>query len=278
MNNRRVVIITGASSGIGFFISQRLEKIYNLILISKTESKLKKCNEKLEHDHSFYSIDISDKKQVEKFFHNLKNDIDEVYGLINCAGIFGGIGKISQVNPKDFDKAFNVNFFGSYYMNYFALRFYRSHGLKKIINFSGGGATYPFPRYSSYACSKIALVKLTENLAIEYPNIDCNIIAPGFINTNLAQQTLNAGKDRAGDFYDKTIDMLHEGGQPVTKVAGLIKFLLSKKSQKISGKFISAQWDNWEDIDFQKKLRSEKDLCTLRRIDDLNFTLINERI
>ena len=273
MKDKKTVILTGASSGIGFFIAKQLDKHYKLILISRTESKLKQCSESLSHKHVFYSIDVSDIRQVEQFYNDLIINNDKIFGLINCAGIFGGIGTLDSINPKDFRKGFEVNFYGSYLMSYFVLKLYSQKGLKKIINFAGGGAAGPFPRYSSYACSKTALVKLTENIAIEFPQVDCNIIAPGFIKTNLAQQTLDAGRDKAGIFYDKTLHMIKKGGQSISKVIGLIDFLLSAESDGITGKFISAQWDIWDDKKFQERLRQEVDLCTLRRIDEKYFTL-----
>ena len=273
MNKQKAVILTGASSGIGFSIAQALDKKYRIILISKTEAKLTKTHKKLNSDNLFYAIDISNKEDVESTYINLDKQIDEIYALINCAGLFGAIGKVDTVSPEKFMTGVNVNLYGSYLMCYYALKFYKFRGLKKLINFSGGGATSPFPNYSSYACSKIAVVKLTENLAREYPGIDSNIIAPGFIKTNLAQQTLDAGRDKAGIFYDKTLHMIKKGGQSISKVIGLIDFLLSAESDGITGKFISAQWDIWDDKKFQERLRQEVDLCTLRRIDEKYFTL-----
>ncbi len=203
MKDKKTVILTVASSGIGFFIAKQLDKYYKLILISRTESRLKQCSESLSQKHVFYSIDVSDIRQVEQFYNDLRINTDKIFGLINCAGIFGEIGTLDSIQPEDFKKGFEVNFFGSYLMIYFIIKLYGKNGLKKIINFAGGGAAGPFPRYSSYACSKTALVKLTENIAIEFPQVDCNIIAPGFIKTNLAQQTLDAGRDKAGIFMIK---------------------------------------------------------------------------
>ncbi len=67
--------------------------------------------------------------------------------------------------------------------------------------------------------------------------------------------------------------MIKKGGQSISKVIGLIDFLLSAESDGITGKFISAQWDIWDDKKFQERLRQEVDLCTLRRIDEKYFTL-----
>jgi len=140
----------------------------------------------------------------------------------------------------------------------------------RIINISGGGTTSPFPNYSSYACSKTAIVKLTENMSVEYPKIDINAIAPGFIRTRLADQTLKA-KEKAGKFYNKTQKMVKSGGQSMKKAVDLVMFLLSKESEGISGKLISAQYDDWSNPNFIDRLKTDKDFCTLRRIDHIHF-------
>jgi len=143
----------------------------------------------------------------------------------------------------------------------------------KIVNLSGGGATRPFPFYSAYAAGKTAVVRLTENLAYEYKDdqISVNAVAPGFVATGIHQATLQAGKKAGHEYLEKTKRLLNEGAVPAEKSAKLTAFLLSKKSNGISGKLISAAWDPWEQQDFQKKCQTDPDFATLRRIDDMNF-------
>jgi 3-oxoacyl-[acyl-carrier protein] reductase len=147
-------------------------------------------------------------------------------------------------------------------------------GRKKIVNYSGGGAASPFPNYSAYATSKIAIVRFTENLSMELSSedFDINCVAPGFVLTRLHKQTLEAGNKTAGDaFYETTKRQIEAGGVPVEKGADLTCFLLSGESDGISGKFISAPWDPWQTLEFQKLLRNNKDVATLRRIDNKSF-------
>jgi 3-oxoacyl-[acyl-carrier protein] reductase len=144
----------------------------------------------------------------------------------------------------------------------------KSPSRKKIVNYSGGGAASPFPNYSAYATSKIALVRYTENIALELAaeSIDINCIAPGFVITRLHRQTLAAGSEAAGaSFYEGTKKQMESGGVPPEKAADLTAFLLSDESDGITGKFISAPWDPWDSLEFQGRLRSDKDFCTIRR-------------
>ena len=104
---------------------------------------------------------------------------------------------------------------------------------------------------------------------------DVNCIAPGFVVTRLHQQTIEAGSDLAPQsFLEQTRKQMKSGGIPPAKSANLTAFLLSSKSDGITGKFISAPWDPWQDVEYQNKLRIDKDLATLRRIDDKYFKKI----
>ncbi|NQV18385.1 MAG: SDR family oxidoreductase [Armatimonadetes bacterium] len=273
--SNKVIIITGASEGIGFSVAKHLSSLNaQLILLSRNESKLKVSVSKLDNRrHKYFSVDVGEAQEVKNLFIKLQKKNTAIYGLINCAGIFGGIGRLDTVPPEVFFKAIKTNLLGTYNMCNFGLSLLKKSTHSKIINFSGGGAASLFPNYTGYACSKIAVVKLTENIAEEYKNenIDVNVIAPGFIKTNLANQTLKAGKSGAGNFYQKTLDMLNCEGIPVEHTLNLVEFLLSERSNGITGKFISAPWDDWDDLTFQQKLRTDKDFCTLRRIDDKYF-------
>ncbi|MDO8655882.1 MAG: hypothetical protein Q7K45_01475, partial [Nanoarchaeota archaeon] len=64
---------------------------------------------------------------------------------------------------------------------------------------------------------------------------------------------------------------IESGGIPPEKAANLCAFLLSEQSNGITGKFISAAWDPWEDESFRNQLRQEKNFGTIRRIDKKNF-------
>jgi short-subunit dehydrogenase len=270
----KTYIITGATHGIGKAISHHLAlSNAKLILISRDISELNQIKKQLHHpeSHTCYNIDVVNSTNVELLFVELEKEYPCIDGLINCAGSFGTIGKLEDVNPVAFQYAINQNLLGPYNMSYFGLQMLLKTGHGKIINFSGGGATDAFPNYSGYACSKIALVKLTENISIEYPYLDINIVAPGFIKTRLSSQTLEAGK-KAGSFYEKTKEMIKEGGVDVVYAIDLVSFLLSSDSDGISGKIISAPWDNWKSKLFQNKLRTDNDFCSLRRIDNRYFT------
>ena len=126
---------------------------------------------------------------------------------------------------------------------------FKKRNTGKIIQISGGGATSPLPFISAYALSKAAIVRFVENLSNEIKkyNIQINAVAPGPLNTDMLKEILKAGPKKVGKaFYNKLLIQNEEGGTDFEKVCDLILFLASKHSNEISGKIISAVWDNWK--------------------------------
>ena len=273
------IIITGGSLGIGFAIAkacagQGAEVIIAARNQGNLEDSLKKIKSISEKNHIAYSLDVGDLKAVKVFAEWIKNEGVVVNGLVNCAGIYGPIGKTPNIDMENFTQAIRINFLGTVYMCSVFSPLLVSSTNKKIVNYSGGGAASPFPNYSAYASSKAAIVRFTENLSreLDEDGFDINCIAPGFVITRLHQETVGAGSEIAGpEFYENTKKQIEEGGVPPEIAAELTIFLLSEDADGITGKFLSAPWDSWQDKTFQEKLREDNDLATLRRIDDKYF-------
>lgn len=274
------IIITGGSLGIGLAIAKECAvQGAQVIIAARNENDLKKANKEIDKisdiKHLSFSLDVSDLNSVKKFAQWTKSKKLEIDGLVNCAGVYGPIGKTSEVDMNEFTNAIQVNLLGTVYMcNIFSSLLVGNQN-KKIINFSGGGGASPFPNYSAYASSKAAIIRFTENIALELieQKFDINCIAPGFVITRLHQQTVSVGADTAGaGFYENTRKQIKDGGVPPENAAELCSFLLSDESNGITGKFISAPWDPWKEKKFQDKLRQDNDFATLRRIDDKYFS------
>lgn len=278
----KTIIVTGGSNGIGLEISKKIAieggKVImiarnedNLIFATEELYKISNIDNKFNIDHHYIVADIGKYKDILK----IKKIIQSYYidGLVNCAGIYGPIGNIKDINMKDFDYAIKVNLMGTVYMCNIISNSKTISKRRKIINFSGGGGTAPFPNYSAYATSKAGIIRLTENLSYELSeNFDVNCIAPGFVATRLHQVTLNAGSNAVGDsFYQSTIKQLKDGGVSPELAANLAVLLLSDDSNGITGKIISAPWDDWSNSDFQELLKNDKDFATLRRIDNKTY-------
>lgn len=213
--------------------------------------------------------DVSDPASCGALVRQAVEKLPPLTILVNNAGVYGPIGRVEEVDWDDWVQAIQVNLLGTVLMCRAVIPFLRSHGYGKIINLSGGGATAPLPRFSAYAASKAAVVRLTETLSEELreDHIDVNAIAPGALNTRMLDQVLAAGPEQTGTaFYTKALQQRDQGGTSLDKPATLTVLLASSASDGISGRLFSALWDDWEQLPERREQLRQSDVYTLRRI------------
>ena len=274
--NKKVAIITGANQGLGLQIAEHyINNGASIAICARNESKLFDVKKNLEknissHQKIFASTcDVSNFEEVNKFIDRVYNELGSIDILVNNAGVYGPKGKIENINWSEWVKAIEINLFGSILMTRAILPFYKKKQRGKIIQLSGGGATNPLPNISAYAASKAAIVRYVETLAEEVRefNIDVNAVAPGALNTQMLDEIIQAGPEKVGSsFYKKSLKQKETGGAPLTIGADLIVFLGSDASNGITGKLISAMWDNWEEWQNHLDELNKSDVYSLRRI------------
>jgi NAD(P)-dependent dehydrogenase (short-subunit alcohol dehydrogenase family) len=212
---------------------------------------------------------VSRDEDVEKVIDHTLNEFGHFEILVNNAGVYGPKGAIDDVAWDEWVDALLVNIAGSVNFARRVVPHFKERRYGKIIQLSGGGATNPLPRISAYATAKAAVVRFAETLAIEVRdfNIDVNSIAPGALNTRLLDEVLDAGPDKVGaDFFARAKRQQAQGGTPLDVPARLAVFLGSGDSDGITGKLISAVWDDWPAFPQHLEELSKSDVYTLRRI------------
>jgi 3-oxoacyl-[acyl-carrier protein] reductase len=225
--------------------------------------------------HRSMQLDVAE----ESGWNRLAGELGDMHGLVCAAAIIDPVGPIGSYTVSDFRRTLEVNVLGSLLAIQTCLPSLRSNR-GAVVTFSGGGATAPLPRFDAYAASKAAIARLTENIAPELADsgVTINCVAPGFVATDIHQSTLAAGPELVGDdYYERTLSELEQGGVPVSEAAELVCLLLEDDPRPaFTGKLISAQWDPWRDVSFRRKLAEQRDLATLRRIDDMLFTSLSK--
>lgn len=272
----RSAIITGANQGLGFAIARRfIEAGANVLLAARNSERLHQAEAELKSHVRPGQIlvsqaaDVSQPEDCQALVSRALETLPNLTILVNNAGVYGPIGRVEDNDWDEWVQALQINLFGTVLMCRAILPHLREQRYGKIINLSGGGATAPLPRFSSYAASKAAVVRFTETLAEEVREhrIDVNAIAPGALNTRLLDQVLAAGPDKTGQaFYQRACKQRDEGGAPLDKGASLAAFLASEASDGITGRLLSAVWDNWTDLPAHQQQLSKSDIYTLRRI------------
>jgi len=271
-----VTVVTGASQGLGRGIAEEFVKEgAHVVICARNGALLETVRSRLEGLANSgqrvlaYAGDVSSPEQMQELFRRTEQEIGLVDVLVNNAGVYGPKGPSESVDLEEWRRALEINLFGTFIPTRFAVAQMKKKGSGKIINLSGGGATNPLPRFSAYAASKAAVVRLTETLAEELRvfSIAVNAIAPGALNTRLLDEVLEAGPELVGSaFYQKALNQRETGGAPIEKGIALCVYLASAASDGITGKLISALWDPWEKLhDFRAELEGN-DIYTLRRI------------
>jgi len=273
----KVAIVTGASQGFGLAVARQFVVegasvaicARDAILLEEVCLELAKATTQGEQKVVSFAVDVSKKDEVEDFVQQVVQDLGRVDILVNNAGVYGPMGEIETIDWNEWVQAIEINLFGSILMSRAALPYLKGQRSGKIIQLSGGGATNPMPRLSAYAVSKAGIVRFVETLAEEVREfgIDVNAIAPGALNTRLLEEVLQAGPEKVGDgFYHKSLQQKESGGASLEIGVGLAVFLGSSASDGITGKLISALWDNWSDWPRHSDELNQSDIYTLRRI------------
>jgi NAD(P)-dependent dehydrogenase (short-subunit alcohol dehydrogenase family) len=273
----RSAIITGANQGLGRSVAEHFVRAgASVLLTARGEYLLRQTATELAtfvllpgQRILFRVADVSKPDHCRATVEQARAELQNPCILVNNAGIYGPFGPVEENDWVEWVRAVEINLFGTVLMCREFLPHMHAAGYGKIINLSGGGATAPLPRISAYAASKAAVVRFTETLAEECrgTRIDVNAIAPGALNTRLMDELIAAGPEKVGaSFHEKMVQQQKQGGTPLEKGAELVTFLASAVSDGISGRLLSAVWDDWANLPVRRSELAASDIYTLRRI------------
>mgnify|MGYP001237086906 CR=1 FL=1 len=239
MDNKKTILLTGASKGIGLDITQRLiNKQYNLIVCSRTISKeLDKILSK-ENLIKHYKVDLSSSESIDQFLNNIK-DIN-FYGLVNNAG-YAKEGILATMPEIEIENMININLKSTIMLSRFFSRNIIKHKTTgRIVNISSIISDRGFNGLSVYSATKAALNGLTLSLARELgrTGTTVNAILPGFIETDMSSG-LNS-KQLSQILRRTPIGKLAEKSE----ISSLVEYLLSENASSITGQLIKIDGGN----------------------------------
>lgn len=272
----QIVLITGASRGLGLAIARHMARAgASLALLARDGAALDAVRRQIGTDDAgperpirCYPADLAEDAQIDRAVAAVLKDFGAVDVAINNAGIQGPIGPLDGVDWLAWRRVLQVNLFAPTRICQLLIPGMRKRGHGKIINLSGGGATGPRPDFSAYAAAKCALVRLSETLAAELRDsgIAVNCVAPGAMNTRMLEELLAAGPEGARAEYAKALEQARSGGTPPEMAAELVTWLASPASDGITGRLLSARWDDWAHLPEHLDQLNASDVYTLRRI------------
>lgn len=269
--DRRRILIAGASAGIGAALVEALATDGHAVFACARRAEPLRRATRGDTLARSQVCDVSDEAQVVNLFRWVGEHTDALDGLILCAGSFGAIGPLVETDSDAWWATLRGHVFGAYLMVKHSLPLLERGARPRILTFSGGGAFGTFPRYSAYATSKAAVVRLTECMADELRprGITVNAVAPGMVATEIHKATLEAGPEKAGaEHYERTRTAMTVGAVPMEVPVACVRFLLSRAADGLTGKTISASFDPWRKPAFGAHVAEivQSEVYTMRRI------------
>jgi 3-oxoacyl-[acyl-carrier protein] reductase len=238
MLEQKIVLITGATRGIGFAIAKVFAKAgARVILNGRDNNRL----DKVVNDIAKYAtqdvdrvcFDVSDPHMVKEGFQALFKMTKGLDVLVNNAGVLDD-ALLGMVTPEQIERVYGVNAFSALYCSQYAARLMQRRKGGSIINVSSIIGVNGNEGQAVYGSSKAALIGMTKSLAKELApsNIRVNAIAPGFIDTDMARSIPD-------EIFQQRLDSIKMGriGKP-EEVANTALFLASNLSSYVTGQVI----------------------------------------
>ncbi len=227
MKKPYVVLITGASSGIGLVTGKHLSACgFYVIGTSRTPNKFPN------HSFPLVAMDVTDNASIESAIHQIISDYSRIDILVNNAGM-GMAGPLEELEKEPFYKVFDTNLMGPIFVMQQVLKQMHKQHSGKIINVASLAGDNGLPFRSVYSASKAALMRVTESLRLElrHTPIQCTTLSPGSIQTPIAANRFYSPLRDDSIYYNQYKNALSDMDAHVENGINPIK--VAKKIEKI---------------------------------------------
>lgn len=255
----KVALITGAGSGIGKGAALLLaEKGYRIGVLDLEEPEVRQTVHEIQQIQQRQSqqertgphgqalamplvADVSHPQAMQSAIEKLGNEFGRIDVVFANAGINGVWAPLDELEPDEWDKTLAINLKGTFLTVKYALPYLKRQGGSVIVTSSVNGTRiFSNTGATAYSCSKAAQVAFTKMVALELAKhrIRVNVICPGAITTNIAQNTEQRDVEREKEpviFPEGSIPLTDGRPGSVEQVARLVHFLASDDSNHITG-------------------------------------------
>lgn len=239
----KVVIVTGAGSGIGKATALHFAKFGAKVVVS--DIKLERAQEVVEEITQAFGEALAVKANVAKYedVENLIQHTVAAYGQLDVIVNNAGIGpkqllKTAEYTLEDWDSVIAVNQTGVFYCMKLALQQMLKQGFGNIVNIASLAGLKASLNNLSYSASKFAVVGMTKSAALEYAKtgIRINAVCPGYTESALLDKLLSARPEM--DAMLKAVIPMKRYGQ-AQEIADAVVWLASDQTKFITGQTIT---------------------------------------
>lgn len=235
MNNKKVVLITGAKGDIGRSLCMKFNQLgYSVAAVDIKPLKTRELPKKLVQSKSFLSlvVDVTNYAQVTKSIQQIKKKLGPIHTVINHAG-GSTTSTLSKTTKKDWLADLDLNLNSAYYIISALLPDMRNSGGGNIINIGSVNGLFIYGN-PGYSVAKAGLIQLTKFVAVEFGKygIRSNIVCPGTVKTRF----WNKKTKKNQQLFDqlKNLYPMKNIATP-DDIANVIIFLASQEARMING-------------------------------------------
>jgi len=206
---KKIVLITGASSGIGRAVALRYaEKSYDLILVARRMDKLEELKDEIlgfkNIEIKLLQLDISISEEVDKSINSLEKKWKRIDILVNSAGLALGMDKIHESQYSSFDNVIDVNIKGLLYMSKKIIPLMLEAKVNgHIVNLGSTAGRGAYPGGGVYCASKAAVKTLSDAMRIDLIDTPIRVtnIEPGMVETSFSNIRFGGDDTKAENVY-----------------------------------------------------------------------------
>jgi len=206
-----LIVITGASAGIGRAIARRFAKEgFRLVLLSRRKEKLESLKKELKTEVVTYTLDVGSSEAVFATFAEIEKEMGAIDLLINNAGVGFGLEPAYQGNISEWDECVQTNINGLLYCTRAALPGMVERNRGHIIHLGSIAGTYPYPGGNVYGATKAFAHQFSLNLRADLlgTQVRVSCIEPGIVgDTEFSTVRFRGDEKRAQAVY-KNLEFL----------------------------------------------------------------------
>ena len=221
----KTILITGASSGIGYATAKALGKSNRLIICGRRLERLKALQTELSSTEThILTFDVADKEAVFKAFETLPESWRNIDVLINNAGNAHGLARFQDADLNDLDAMIDSNVKGIIYVTRACLPYIQKSNNAHIINLSSIAGKQVYTNGTTYCASKWAVEALTKGMRLDFLPLGIKVtgIAPGAVETEFSLVRFKGDEQTASNVY--------KGYEPLKgeDIANTIEFVINQ--------------------------------------------------
>jgi 3-oxoacyl-[acyl-carrier protein] reductase len=237
----KAAIVTGASRGIGRAVALALARegadvVVNYSSSVKEAEKVAQEIRELGRRSIVIKADVADKTSVENMVDEVIRQFGKIDILVNNAGM-ATIGPSETLEEKVWRRGIDVMLTGTFFCSQAAGKKMIKQKSGKIINIASINGIIAFPERASYCSAKAGVMALTKVLASEWAkyNINVNVVAPGYVETELVNNLISQGKLNLKELQDRTPSGKFTSAEDIAEA---VVFLASESARSINGQSI----------------------------------------